>query len=245
MKTPDSNIQHRCIDFYIDSLTAVRRFTSSGSSKRIYRKDGEEYQSGKDQSLQRTTKIGAGRQQIDVCVCVWDSRRCAGSLAGSSSIRLAGLAAGAWTGEEVEFGSGLAEGLKELLSCYEHTETQSRAHTAPQRSSPGLQRPAPSPALTSPLAAPAPPPRLAAAWAFFLVRFFNEFGGNAGAESLLNHKSPDSSRALQTWNLFKFFFLLIITPWSVDKERDLGKGRPGSSLPNIDAVTALLAPLAP
>lgn len=56
-----------------------------------------------------------------VCVCVRarDSRRCAGSLAGSSSIRLAGLAAGAWTGEEVEFGSGFAEGLKELLSCYE------------------------------------------------------------------------------------------------------------------------------
>lgn len=60
---------------------------------------------------------------ICVCVCegesVCDSRRCAGSLAGSSSIRLAGLAAGAWTGEEVEFGSGFAEGLKELLSCYE------------------------------------------------------------------------------------------------------------------------------
>lgn len=51
---------------------------------------------------------------------VCDSRRCTGSLAGSSSIRLAGLAVGAWTGEEVEFGRGLAEeGLNELLSCYE------------------------------------------------------------------------------------------------------------------------------
>lgn len=54
-----------------------------------------------------------------VYLCVYYSRRCAGSLTGSSSIRLAGLAAGAWTGEEVEFGRGLAEGLKELLSCYE------------------------------------------------------------------------------------------------------------------------------
>ena len=54
-----------------------------------------------------------------MCVSMRDSRRCAGSLAGSSSIRLAGLAAGAWMGEEVEFGSGFAEGLKELLSCYE------------------------------------------------------------------------------------------------------------------------------
>lgn len=53
------------------------------------------------------------------CATVWDSRRCAGSLAGLSSIRLAGLAAGAWMGEEVEFGSVFAEGLKELLSCYE------------------------------------------------------------------------------------------------------------------------------
>lgn len=55
-----------------------------------------------------------------VCMFVCDSRRCTGSLAGSSSIRLAGLAVGAWTGEEVEFGRGLAEeGLNELLSCYE------------------------------------------------------------------------------------------------------------------------------
>lgn len=85
-------------------------------------------------SLKMLTKISSYDRLINVrrsqcssvfvfaslCVCVvCDSRRCAGSLAGSSSIRLAGLAAGAWTGEEVEFGSGFAEGLKELLSCYE------------------------------------------------------------------------------------------------------------------------------
>ncbi|KAG7260953.1 hypothetical protein CRUP_016301 [Coryphaenoides rupestris] len=45
---------------------------------------------------------------------------CVGSLAESSSMRAAGRpGGGAWTGEEVELGWGLAEGLKELLSCYE------------------------------------------------------------------------------------------------------------------------------
>ena len=63
-------------------------------------------------------------------MCVYwtlNSRRCVGSLPGSSSILLAGGAlvgvgvgaAGAWKGEEVEFGSGLADRLNGLLSCYE------------------------------------------------------------------------------------------------------------------------------
>ena len=45
-------------------------------------------------------------------------------------MRLAGRAAGAWTGEEVELGWGLAAGLKELLSCCGHTHTQDTRHAS-------------------------------------------------------------------------------------------------------------------
>lgn len=44
-------------------------------------------------------------------------RRCPGSLLGSSSVLALATGGGAWAGEEVEFGSGLAEGLNALLSC--------------------------------------------------------------------------------------------------------------------------------
>ncbi len=50
-------------------------------------------------------------------MCVCHSRRCAGSLVGSSSILALAEEGGTWPGEEVEFGNGLTDGLKTILSC--------------------------------------------------------------------------------------------------------------------------------
>lgn len=53
------------------------------------------------------------------------SRRCAGRRAGPSSIRLAGRDAGAWAGEEVQFGRTLAQRLKrDPLLLQGDTETK-------------------------------------------------------------------------------------------------------------------------